>query len=153
MKIIDMHQSSFMFWGVKHADYSPVENKQAMATVCWLSTLYLNYEDPVTRFTQILHSKGENLTLYSIRQAADKVSYGEVVDFIAIVSSTRIEEVLIEPGYVINDYITVYTFTSLKVHDKVRRKGEDYEVQTLQTVNFAGEIAYFKSVCRRLIGQ
>jgi hypothetical protein len=152
MKIVDKHQSEFMFWGVKHSDYSPVENKQAIATVCWLSTLYLNYEDPVTRFTQVLRSKGENITLYSIREAADKVSYGEAVDFKAIVSPTRIDEILIEPGYVINDYIAVYAFTPLRVHDKIRRKGEDYEVQSVQTFNFAGETAYFKSVCRRLIG-
>jgi len=152
MKIIDMHQSEFMFWGVKHLDYSPVENKQAMATVCWLSTLYLNYENPVTRFTQVLHSKGENITLYSIREAADKVSYGEAIDFKAIVSPTRTDEILIEPGYVINDYIIIYAFTPLRVHDKIRRKGEDYEVQSVQTFNFAGETAYFKSVCRGLIG-
>jgi len=29
-----------------------------MATVAWLSQLYLNYEEPITRFTQILRSKG-----------------------------------------------------------------------------------------------
>jgi hypothetical protein len=153
MKIIDKHQSEFMFWGVKHADYSPVESKQAMATVCWLSMLYLNYEDPVTRFTQILRSKGEDLTLYSIREAAEKVSYGEAIDFKAIVSPIRVEEVLIEPGYVINDYVTVYMFTPVRVHDKMRRKGEDYEVQTVQAFSFAGETAYFKCVCRRFIGQ
>ena len=45
IKIIDEHQDEFMFWGVKFTDYSYVEDKQAMATVCWLSLLYLNYED------------------------------------------------------------------------------------------------------------
>jgi len=153
MKIIDKHQEEFMFWGVRHADYSPVENKKAMATVCWLGLLYINYEDPVTRFTQILHSKGENVTLYPVREAADKVSYGEGIDIQAIVSPARIDEVLIEPGYIINDYITAYTFTPLRQHDKVRRKGIDYEVLGVQAFDWKGETAYFKANCRRLIGQ
>lgn len=153
MKIIDKHQSEFMFWGVKHADYSPVENKQSMATVCWLGLFYLNYENPMTRFTQILPSKGEFITLYSICEAADKTTYGEPTEIAAIISPARVDEVLIEPGYIINDYITVYTFASLRIHDKIRCKGEDYEVQSVQAFHFAGEIAYFKSYCRRLIGQ
>ncbi len=153
MKIIEEHQSDFMFWGVKQANYSPVENKYAMATVCWLSILHLNYENLITRFTQMLHSKGEDITLHPIREAADKISYGEPTEFKAIVSQTRTDEVLIEAGYMINDYITLYTFTPLRVHDKVRRKGEDYEVQSVQAFDFAGETAYFKSTCRRLVGQ
>jgi len=152
MKVIDKHQDEFMYWGVKHADYSPVENKKAMATVCWLGLLYLNYENPVTRLTQILRSKGEDVTLYSIIEAAEKTSYGEAINTKAIVSPARIEEVLIEPGYILNDYITVYTFTPLRHRDKISRKGEYYEVLGVQAFDFAGETAYFKANCRRLIG-
>jgi hypothetical protein len=152
-QIIEKHQNEFMFWGVKHSDYSYVENKQAMATVCWLAQLFLNYEEPQTRFTQILRSKGENITLYPIREAAETVSYGEGIDIQAIVSPTRVEEVLIEPGYIVNDYISVYTFTPLRQHDKIRRKGVDYEVLGVQALDFAGETAYFKANCRRLVGQ
>jgi len=153
VKVIDKHQDQFMFWGVKHADYGCVENKKAMATVCWLSLLYLNYEHPNTRFTQILRSKGEDITLYSVIEAADKTSYGEAIETKAMVSPTRTEEVLIEPGYVLNDYITVYTFTPLRHRDKIRRKGEDYEVLGVQAFDSAGETAHFKANCRRLVGQ
>ncbi|MEM2995778.1 MAG: hypothetical protein QXI91_07215 [Candidatus Bathyarchaeia archaeon] len=152
MKIIEKHQNEFMYWGVKHSDYSYVENKQAMASVCWLAQLFLNYEEPQTRFTQILRSKGENVTLYPVIEAAETVSYGEGTDILAIVSPTRIEEVLIEPGYIINDYINVYTFTPLRQHDKIRRKGVDYEVLGVQAFDFQGETAYFKANCRRLVG-
>jgi hypothetical protein len=153
MQIIDKHQEEFMFWGVKHSDYSYIENKWAMATVCWLGLLYLNYEEPQTRFAQILRSKGENITLYPLREAAEKVFYGEGIDIKAIVSPARVDEVLIEPGYIINDYITSYTFTPLRQHDRVRRKGIDYEVLDVQAFDFQGETAYFKATCRRLIGQ
>ncbi|MEM3698124.1 MAG: hypothetical protein QXQ94_11660 [Candidatus Bathyarchaeia archaeon] len=153
MKIIEKHQNEFMYWGVKHSDYSYVENKQAMATVCWLARLFLNYEEPQTRFTQILRSKGENITLYPIREASETVSYGEGTDILAIVSPTRTEEVLIEPGYMINDYLNVYTFTPLRQHDKIRRKGVDYEVLGVQAFDFQGETAYFKANFRRLVGQ
>jgi len=153
MKTIDKHQSEFMFWGVKHADYSYEENKQAMATASWLSLLYLNYEDPITRFTQILRSKGENVILYPIRQASDQVSYGEGVDIQAIVSPARVDETLIEPGYIINDYLTIHTFAPIRHHDKVRRKGIDYEVLDIQEYDFKGETIYRKAVLRRLLGQ
>jgi len=152
-QIIEKHQNEFMFWGVKHTDYSYVENKQAMATVCWLGLLFLNYEEPQTRFTQILRSKGENITLYPIREAAETVSYGEGIDIQAIVSPTRVEEVLIEPGYIVNDYLNVYAFAPLRQYDKIRRKGVDYEVLGVQALDFAGETAYFKANCRRLVGQ
>jgi len=152
MKIIEKHQRDFMFWGVKHEDYSPVENKQAMATVCWLARLFLNYEEPLTRFTQILKAQGEWVTLYPIREAAETISYGEGIDVQAIVSPARIDEVLIDPGYIINDYIMVYTFTPLRQHDKVRRKGLDYEVIGVQAFDWKGETTYFRANCRRLVG-
>lgn len=152
MKIINLHQDQFMYWGVKHDDFGFVENKKAMATVCWLSLMYLNYEEPSTRFTQVLRSKGENVTLYSIVETGEKVSYGEPVDIQAIVSPTRTGEILIESGYLIEDYITAYVFAPLRHHDKLRWKGRDYEVQSVQPFSFKGETAYFKAVCRRLVG-
>jgi hypothetical protein len=151
MKIINMHQNQFMYWGVKQDDFGFVENKKAMATVCWLSLMYLNYTEPSTRFRQVLRSKGENVTLYSIVQTGEKVSYGEPLGVKAIVSPTRIGEILIESGYLIEDYITAYVFTPLRHHDKLRWKGKDYEVQSIQPFSFKGETAYFKAVCRRLI--
>jgi hypothetical protein len=153
MKIVDKHQSEFMFWGVKHSDYSYVENKQAMATVCWLSQLFLNYQEPLTPFTRFLRARSENIQMYSVREASEQVTYGEAVDILAIVSPVRTEEVFMEPGYLINDYVTVYTFAPLRHHDKIRRKGEDYMVLGVQAFNFAGETAYFKANCRRLLGQ
>jgi len=152
VRFIEKHQDEFMYWGVKHADYSPVENKKAMATVCWLGQLFLNYEPPVTRFTQVLNARGETVTLYSVVEAGESTSYGEGLDIRALVSPVRSEEVLIESGYVLNDYVTVYCFAPLRHHDKVRRKGEDYEVLSLQSFDSAGETAYFKAVCRRLVG-
>jgi hypothetical protein len=153
MKIIDKHQDQFMFWGVKHADYSYVENKKAMATVCWLSLLYLNYEPPTTRFTQILRQNGETITLYPIKEAQDQTSYGEGLDIKAIVSPARAEEILIEPGYILNDYLTIHVFTPIRQHDKIRRKGVDYEVLDIQAFDWRGETAHFKATLRRLIGQ
>ena len=151
MKVIEKYQEEFMNWGPLFTDYSPVTAQKAMANVSWLSLLFLNYQEPLTSFTRIVRSKGEHLLLYPIRQAADTVTYGEPLDILAIVSPTRIDEIFIEPGYLINDYITVYTFAPLRHHDKIRRKGEDYEVLGIQAFDFQNEIAYFKASCRRLI--
>ncbi len=151
VNIITAHADEFMFWGVKHADYSFVENKQATATVCWLAQLLLGYEAPVTRFTQVLNSKGENLTLYPLTQAGDRTVYGKGVDVKAIVLPTKTEEVLLEPGYVTHDYFAMHVFAPVRQHDKIRRNGQDYEILTVQDYMFKGETAFRKATCRRLI--
>ena len=63
-------------FGAPNTDYSYVENKQALVTVCWLAELFLHYE-PVTQFTKILKAKGETVTLYPVREAATTMTYGE----------------------------------------------------------------------------
>jgi hypothetical protein len=151
VEVIEKHAAEFMFWGAKHADYSPVENKWAMATVCWLAQLFLNYEEPTTQFTRILRSKGEAVTLYPVREAAATMAYGEPLDLLAIVSPLKAEQVMLEAGYYLSDYLAFYTFLPVRVHDKIRRQGEDYEVQTVTPFTFANQRLYFKSTARRLI--
>ncbi len=151
--IIAAHADEFMFWGVKHVDFGFVENKQAMATVCWLGQLFLGYEVPVTRFTQVLSSKGENLTLYPITAAGERTAYGEGIDVKAIVLPAKSEELLLEPGYVTHDYFAMHVFAPVRRHDKIRRNGTDYQIQTVQDYAFKGETAYRKATCRRLTNQ
>jgi hypothetical protein len=151
MLAIDKYQNEFLFWGPVFTDYSPITAQKAMANVTWLGRFFLNYEEPLTSFTRILSSHGETVELYPIREAAETVSYGEPLELSAIVSPMRVEEVLIEPGYYLNDYIAIYTFAPVRHHDKVRRKGEDYELQSVQPFTFQNETIYFKSVGRRLV--
>jgi uncharacterized protein (DUF983 family) len=40
----------------------------------------------------------------------------------------------------------------LRRHDRVRRKGVDYEVLAVQPFDWRGETAYFRASCRRLAG-
>jgi hypothetical protein len=152
MQVIDKYQKQFLeSWGPLFTDYSPITAQKAMANTSWLAQLFLNYQEPLTPFTRILRGKGENVLLYLIRQAADNVTYSEPLDIKAVVSPTSVAEIFIEPGYLVNDYITVYAFAPLRQHDKIRRKGEDYEVLSIQAFDFQNEIAYFKASCRRLI--
>ena len=140
-----------MYWSPIFTDYSPFTPQKAMANVTWLARMFVNYVEPLTRFTQILNSNGEAVLLYPIRQAVETVDYGEALDILAIVSATRVEEVLLEAGYVLNDYLTFYTFIPVRVHDKIRRKGEDYELQTIQPFTYENQPIYFKSTARRLL--
>jgi len=151
VEIITKHSEEFMFWGAKHADYSFVESKWAMATVCWLGQLFLHYEEPSTPFTRILKSHGETVTLYPIREATSTLTYGEALELLVIVSSLKVEQVMIEAGYYLNDYMAIYSFLPLRVHDKIRRQGQDYEIQTAMTFIFAKQRIYFKSTARRLL--
>ncbi len=152
IEVIAKHAEAFMFWGAKHTDYSYVENKKSMVTVCWLAALFLHYEEPSTQFTKILRCKGETVTLYPVREAAATVTYGEALDLLAVVSALKAEQVMLEAGYYLNDYVAFYTFLPVRVRDKIRRQGEDYEIQTVTPFTFADQRFYFKSIARRLIG-
>jgi len=150
-QVVEKYSDKFLYWGPIFTDYSPVTPQKAMANVTWLARMFLNYEEPLTRFTQILNSKGEAVLLYPIRQAVETVSYSEPLDVLAIVSLLRAEEVVLEPGYLLNDYVVFYTFIPVRVHDKIRRKGEDYELQSVQAFTYENQTLYFKSVARRLL--
>lgn len=150
-EIVKKYSDEFLYWGPVFTDYSPITPQKAMANGTWLARMFLNYEEPVTPVTRILRSKGEDVLLYPIRQAADKVTYSEPLDIQVIVSPVRVEEVLLEAGYLLNDYLAFYTFVPVRNHDKIRRRGEDYEIQTLQPFTYENQTIYFKSIARRLL--
>jgi len=150
--VITKYSNEFLYWGPVFTDYSPITPQKAMANVTWLARMFLDYVEPLTRFTRILSSKGETVLLYPIRQAVETVSYGEALDISAIVSPVRAEEVLLEAGYFLNDYLAFYTFIPVRNHDKIRRQGEDYELQSVTPFTYENQRIYFKSVGRRLLG-
>jgi hypothetical protein len=150
-RLISKYADEFMFWGPKQADYTPIENKQAMATVCWLGQLLVNYQTPLTPFTRILKSKGENLTLHQIIQTGERPLYGEGIDLKAIVLPQKTEETLIEPGYITTDYLTLHVFAPIRRHDKITRNGIDYEVTAIHDFMYKDEVAFRKATLRRLL--
>ncbi|MEM0313802.1 MAG: hypothetical protein QXQ41_04565 [Candidatus Bathyarchaeia archaeon] len=152
MQVIRKYWEEWMFWGPKFDDYQPITPQKAMANVTWLGRLFLGYEEPNTPFTRLLRAYGEGILLYPVRASEDRVEYGEPLHVQAFVEPVRADEVLMEPGYVIEDYIIVYTFAPFRVQDKIRRKGEDYEVRSVQAYDWRGETAYYRAVCRRLMG-
>jgi hypothetical protein len=109
-------------------------------------------QPPITAFTRILRSHGEDVTWYPVTEAEESVSYGEGVTIKALVSPSRTDEIIMEPGYIINDYITVHTFAPIRHHYKLRHKGVDYEVGPVEDYNFQGQLMSRRAVCRRLIG-
>ncbi len=145
------YSDEFLNWGPIFTDYSPITPAKAMANVSWIARMFLNYEEPLTQFTRLLNSKGEGILLYPVRQAAETIDYGEAFEMLAVVSPLKAEQVLIEPGYYLSDYVAFYTFLPVRSHDKIRRQGEDYEVQTVLPFTFANQRLYFKSTARRLI--
>jgi len=154
MQIINNYQKEFLTsWGPLFTDYSPITAQKAMANTSWLAQLFLNYQDPITNFTCILDLQAENLLLYPIQEAAETITYGEDLDIKGTVTMGTAGEIIIEPGYILEDHITVYTFLPVRVHDKIRRTGVDYEVLTVQCFDLNGDPEYYKSVCRRLISQ
>lgn len=152
MQIAEKYQNEFMNWGPLFTDYSPITPAKAMANVSWLAQLFLNYADPATDLNRILALNGENLTLFPLLDVGDRTSYSEGLALKAIVAMGTAGELVFEVGYAMQDYITVYSFVPLRMHDKVRRANIDYEVQTVQPFAVNGDPQYFKCVCRRLLG-
>ncbi|MCW4018000.1 MAG: hypothetical protein NWF00_04890 [Candidatus Bathyarchaeota archaeon] len=149
--LAEKYADEFLNWGPLFADYSPVVAAKAIANVSWIGRMFLNYTEPTSQFARILKSKGELVLLFPVVEAADTTSYGKPWDLLAVFSPLKAEQVLLEAGYYLNDYLAVYTFLPVRVHDKIRRQGVDYEVQTVTPYTYANQRCYFKSTLRRLI--
>ena len=151
VQIINLHYEEFMFWGVKFVDWSSVENKQSTITVSWLGLLLLRYKPVKTLLTPVLNAGGENVTLYSIVEAGETVSYVEGITIKAVLKLALADEVVIEPGFMVTDFVKVYTVIPIRHHDKIMRNGVDYEVGSPQLFRFKGEPQYYAALCRRLV--
>jgi hypothetical protein len=149
-QIATKYSTEFLNWGPLFTDYSPITPAKAMANVSWIGRMFLNYEEPQTQFTKILNSKGETVLLYPVRQAKDTTTYGEPLDVLGVISALKAEQVLIEAGYYLEDYLALYTFIPTRVHDKIRRQGQDYEIQTMTPYIYKNQRLYFKSTIRKL---
>jgi hypothetical protein len=153
MQVINQYQTQWMYWGPQFTDYSPITAQKAMTNVTWLAQLFLAYQDPSTEITHILSVNGESLLLYPIQQAADQVAWGSPLNLLGLVTLGAVGEIVLEPGYITEDNITVYSFLPVRVHDKIRRAGVDYEVITVSVSDLNGDPQVYKSVCRKLISQ
>jgi hypothetical protein len=86
-------------------------------------------------------------------EEGEKTAYGEAIDVKAIVLPAKAEELLLEPGYVTSDYLTMHVYAPVRRRDKVRRNGVEYEIISVQDFTFKGDVAFRKAACRRLISQ
>ncbi len=153
MQVLSNHQDEFLFWGPLFTDYSPITPQKAMANVSWLARFFLGYQEPSTDFNNLVNLSGETLSLFPVLEAADSVTWGEALSFKAVVALGAVGEIVLEPGYITEDNITVYSLLPVRVHDKIRRAGVDYEVLTVQCFDLNGDPQYYKSACRKLIMQ
>jgi hypothetical protein len=153
MQIINAYQTQWMYWGPQFTDYSPITAQKAMTNVTWLAQLFLAYQDPSTDITHILSVNGESLLLYPVQQAADQVTWGSPLNLLGLVTLGAVGEIVLEPGYITEAHITVFSFLPIRVHDKIRRSGVDYEVITVSEEDLNGDPIFYKSVCRKLISQ
>jgi hypothetical protein len=153
MQILSQYSAQFMNWGPQFTDYSPITVQKAMANVSWLAQFFINYDDPVTDFTELLTMNGDELILYPVQQAADEVSWGQPINLLGMVTIGATSELILEPGYITQAHITVFSFLPVRVHDKIRYSGEDYEVLTVSDYDMNGDPIFYKCTCRRLITQ
>jgi len=151
VKALLVKPDNVMFWGVKFADYAPVERKKSTVTVAWLARLLLNYSPLTSIFTRILRVHGRPVTLYCRQEADGSVSYSEAAEIIAIVNPAQASEMLIQPGYASSDVIRVYTVFNIAHRDKIAFDAKEYEVGAVEEFRFQNQLMYRTAVCRRLI--
>jgi hypothetical protein len=152
-QILSSYPTQFLYWDPEFTDYNPITVQKAMANVCWLGEFFINYVEPQTDFTELLGLNGDDLTLYPIIAAADEVSWAQPISLVGMVTIGAATELILEPGYITQKHITVFTFLPVRVHDKIRYSGVDYEVITVSDYDLNGSPQFYKSVCRKLITQ
>lgn len=149
-QIANKYQDEFMFWGPIYTDYSPITPQKAVTEVAWLARMFLNYSMPFTDFSYTLEEQGERVQLFSVQQAADATTYADPLAMPAVVKNASIKETFIEAGYILTDYLVLYSLLPVRPRDKIRRRGADYEVQTVEKVILENQPLCYKSQLRRL---
>ncbi len=105
-------------------------------------------------FASILNLSGETLRLNAVSQVNDEDSWSSMATtFIGIVAVGTVGEIILEAGYSMEDYITIYSAQQLNQHDHVTRADLQYEVKTTHHYDVNGIPQYYKSSCRKLIIQ
>ena len=149
-QIVNKYPDEFLYWGPIYTDYSPITPQKAVTEVAWVARMFLNYSLPWTDFIFMLESEGERVQLYSVKQAADATTYGEALALPAVVKNAVVKETYLEAGYIITDYLEMYSLLPVRPRDKIRRRGCDYEVQTVEKVIQENQLVCYKSQLRRL---
>ncbi len=149
-QIANKYPDEFMYWGPLFTDYSPITPQKAVTEVAWLGRMYLKYSLPLTDIVYAIETEGERVQLFSVQQAEAVTTYAEPLPISAIVSNVKVEELLLEAGYILTDYKNLYSLIPVRPRDKIRHQGIDYEVQWVQKVIQEKEILHYKSQLRRL---
>ena len=150
-QIVKKYQGQFLVWGTLYSDYSALAGaSKATANVSWQGRMFLNYRYPRNVFSSVLSKGGEKVTLYSVIQAANTVSYAKPLEIQAVIKNANINETLLDAGYVITDYLLCYSLIPIRPRDKIRRRGSDYQVQFAEKLVFKNRILYYKAQLRRL---
>jgi hypothetical protein len=68
----------------------------------------------------------------------------------AVIKNGSINEILLEAGYVITDYLLCYSLIPVRPRDKIRRRGSDYQVQFVEKQVLKNRTLYYKAQLRRL---
>jgi len=69
----------------------------------------------------------------------------------AIVQRLRADEVFVEAGYAVEDYVRIFTISAIQHKDKIGYGGVQYEAFPPEVVKFRGVLEHYTAICRRLI--
>jgi len=110
----------------------------------------------VTRFEQLLHKIGEDVTWHKRQEGSVDPETGDravtwTTEIIkAIVLRVSASEIVTEAGYTSEDYLRVYVIADIKHKDKITYIGAEYEVLPPESVYFRGALEHRTALCRRL---
>ena len=111
----------------------------------------------MSRFQQILNREGENVTWHkrSLGATPDPETGDLPVSWTtetikAIVQPARVEEIIVEAGHTVEDYLRLFTTADIKHGDQITYRGERYEALTPEAYYFRGQLEYYTASCRKM---
>lgn len=104
----------------------------------------------MTDFQTILEAEGETVTWYKRTVTGETISWS-TENVKMIVQPVRAEEIILQSGYTLEDYVKVFTISAIKQKDKVLWESAQWEILPVQPIKLRGVIQYYKATCRRLL--
>ena len=108
-------------------------------------------------FSRILAQEGVTVTWKKRQEGAADPETGDLAatwtaeDIKAIVEPAGINEVVVEAGYGIEDYIRIFVTADVQQSDRIAWLGDNWEILSVEAFYLRGNLEYRTALCRRLI--
>lgn len=108
-------------------------------------------------FPQILSQEGVTVTWKKRQEGAADPETGDLAitwtteDIKAIVQPAGVDQLIVEAGYSLEDYIRIFVTADIQQKDRIVWLSAEWEILPPESFYFRGNLEYRSAICRRLI--